>query len=291
MNSERHISTGEVIPRLCGSDPVASRPHVMMVLAHPDDETVGAAALLPLLTEGSFVYVTDGAPRDLRDAEAAGCRTREAYAVRRRGELYSGLESVGVPASAIEFLGHGDQEASVELARLSWRMEILLGEHVPDLVLTHPYEGGHPDHDATAFAVHSAVQRIRTRGGPVPVLGEFTSYHLREDRWEFGVFLPAPGNEVLTVHLTDEERRLKRRLMGCHESQQEVLRSIPIETERFRVAPDYDFSAPPHAGELLYERYRWGMTGAHWRETARAALAELEQTQRFGGWLPVTALN
>ena len=36
----------------------------------------------------------------------------------------------------------------------------------PDVVLTHPYEGGHSDHDSTAFAVHLAAGILRRDGRP-----------------------------------------------------------------------------------------------------------------------------
>jgi hypothetical protein len=45
--------------------------------------------------------------------------------------------------------------------------------------------------------------------------------------------------------------------------------------ERLRIAPDYDFRAPPHAGELHYETLGWGVSGAEWRRYAAAALTEL----------------
>ena len=35
---------------------------------------------------------------------------------------------------------------------------------------------------------------------------------------------------------------------------------FPIAIERFRPAPDYDFTQPPHEGRLFYENYDWGMT-------------------------------
>ena len=40
-------------------------------------------------------------------------------------------------------------------------------------VITHPYEGGHPDHDACAFAARAAVRHSANKAK----LMEFTSYH------------------------------------------------------------------------------------------------------------------
>jgi hypothetical protein len=77
------------------------------------------------------------------------------------------------------------------------------------------------------------------------------------------------------VALTSGQAELKRRLIACHRSQHGVLQHVPIDTERFRVAPRYDFKSPPHAGKLLYEHFPWGVTGTEWRNLARQAAASL----------------
>lgn len=294
MPSERQ--TTQVLARLLGIDD-GDPPRAMLVFAHPDDETVGATTLLPRLRDGVVVYVTDGAPRAPADAAAAGCATREDYAGLRHGELIGALDAAGVPLEHVVFLGCVDQETPRELVRLTLRIEVLLREHAPDIVLTHPYEGGHPDHDSTAFAVHTAVRRLEREGTPVPLVAEFASYHAADaiasraftDRlfgrrgarsgtapeWEYGAFLPAADRDVVEVVLRPDQAKLKQRLIGCHGSQRGVLRHVPVDTERFRVAPDHDFWLPPHAGRLLYEHLPWGVTGAEWRSLARHAAASL----------------
>ena len=51
----------------------------------------------------------------------------------------------------------------------------------------------------------------------------------------------------------------------------ETLAQFGLEAERFRVAPQYDFTAAPHEGRLHYEHYDWGMSGERFRELARQA--------------------
>jgi hypothetical protein len=41
-----------------------------------------------------------------------------------------------------------------------------------------------------------------------------------------------------------------------------------------RAAPSYDFSQPPHAGQLWYECLGWRMTGTKWRELAAEFLQD-----------------
>ena len=53
---------------------------MMLVVAHPDDETIGFGGHLRRLRRLTIVHVTDGAPRDLRDAGRCGFASADAYA-------------------------------------------------------------------------------------------------------------------------------------------------------------------------------------------------------------------
>jgi LmbE family N-acetylglucosaminyl deacetylase len=143
------------------------------------------------------------------------------------------------------------------------------------VVLTHPYEGGHTDHDATAFAARAACRLLRREGAEAPALMEFTSYfNLRGER-VYNRFLPFDGAPVTEVALTPDERDRKRRMFDCYHTQHGVLRDMPVRRERYRPAPRYDFGSAPHAGRLRYELYPQGMQGKRWRMLALDALREL----------------
>lgn len=269
-----------LLGRLCGSrdDDVSLAPSAVLVLAHPDDEVAGAGGRLPHLPGVTIVSVTDGAPRDMRDAAAAGFATREDYARARRAERAAALALAGIAApKQVRDFGIADQEASLSLADLAGRIADLLSTLRPEVVVTHPYEGGHPDHDAAAFAVHAATQLLQRRGIRPPAVLEQTSYHDRNGTMAVYEFLPgAHDAPVRTIELSAEERALKRRMLDCYTTQRRVLDAFPVGVERFRVAPRYGFTRAPHAGTLWYERFDWGMTGARWRDLAAAALAALE---------------
>jgi hypothetical protein len=74
------------------------------------------------------------------------------------------------------------------------------------------------------------------------------------------------------ARLSREERRRKEAIMGCFATQRDVLSAFPLEIESFRRAPSYDFTVPPHAGKLNYERFDWGMTRTLWRDRAARTL-------------------
>jgi LmbE family N-acetylglucosaminyl deacetylase len=207
------------------------------------------------------------------DAERAGCSSREDYARLRRDELLAALDVAGIAADRARPLNLVDQEASLEMAYLTMRLVDTLKEFRPSAILTHPYEGGHPDHDATAFAVHAACARVPAP----PTVFEFASYHAADQSEpviEVGEFLP-DGEEIDTVELSEESRNAKRRMIACFGSQEHMLRHWPIGIERFREAPAYDFTRPPHPGALYYEHFDWGVTGDRWRLLAEEALRTL----------------
>jgi hypothetical protein len=76
---------------------------------------------------------------------------------------------------------------------------------------------------------------------------------------------------------------VKREMFDHFTSQKALLKTFPIEVERFRQAPRYLFTVPPHDGELDYERLCKKMTGAEWRANAEKALQTLRTRRQFGG--------
>ncbi len=251
---------------------LTSRP-VAVIAAHPDDETVGAGGLLPRMRRATIVTVTDGAPRNPGDADRAGCASREEYARLRRDELLAALSLAGIPADRTRPLNLADQEASLEMAYLTMRLVDILRELRPTAVLTHAYEGGHPDHDATAFAVHAACARVAS---PPEVL-EFASYHAQSGCSSaicVGEFLPE-STRVTTLKLSATARQKKAEMVRQFGSQLHMLQHWPLDVERYRPAPVYDFMQPPHPGKLYYENFDWGVTGDRWRQLAEEALRTL----------------
>ena len=89
-------------------------------------------------------------------------------------------------------------------------------------------------------------------------------YRADGDGWAVQCFAPAPAAVETVLALGDRDRAMKRQMFAAHRTQAGALAFFDAETERFRIAPAYDFATLPNGGHLHYERHDWGMTGARW---------------------------
>jgi LmbE family N-acetylglucosaminyl deacetylase len=234
---------------------------VLVVAAHPDDEVIGASFVLTHAKDAYVLHVTDGAPADPGLWSPLAPPSRSGYAALRRAESLEALALAGLPSGRVHSLGFADQELCACLPALIARMRAAIATIAPDVVVVHPYEGGHPDHDATALAVHVAV------GAFGPPLVEMTSYHRRDGALRTGAFLPLP---IPVVERAAPPQ--KRAMLDRFASQAGVLAPFRAGRELYRRAPPYEFRLPPHPGTLHYETLGWPMTGARFRALAAEAL-------------------
>ena len=268
----------ELIDRFVEADGSPARQlTTLVVVAHPDDESIGAGARLNKLGNSWIVEITDGAPDDVECARRHGFDTPEEYAITRRRELENAMAIAGFPLDRLISLGFTDGEVTLRLAEVCLRLTDLIDSLKPDVVLTHPYEGGHTDHDATAFAVHLACGALRREGITPPAILELALYHARDGKKVVQQFLPheRADRDQRLVRLTAAERAIKKRIFDAFLTQKSVLDQFGVEFERFRPAPRYIFTAPPHAGQLNYERYGDANRGRTWREHAERVLRGL----------------
>lgn len=265
-------------------------PRLLCVFAHPDDETLALGGCLPRMEASRLLTVTDGAPKDGKDARDHGFASLELYREARRAELLTALRAAGLQETfAPRFpMSVADQEVGLHLAELvraiAWEIEAF----APEALVTHAYEGGHPDHDGCAFAVHAAVRWFAFRSGEqeLPII-EAPFYHAGKDlQFETGSFVDQEhGPEVVHVELTMAQQERKRAMLACFGSQQQTLGQFAVDRELFRAAPRHDFARRPHSGQLLYEAFSWGMDGDRFCALARAASEEL-----FGSAVLATAM-
>lgn len=227
----------------------------VVIVAHPGDETLACGALLPRLPDICIVHVTDGAPHTVTAAREHGFHHWADYARVRRKELERAAAAGGLRSPMLKTLGLPERSAALRLATLT---RALLGFIAgAELVLTHAFEGGDPDHDAIAFAVAAARSRMRGRG---PVVVDMPLYHRQ-------------GDGAARLRLTPDERSRKARMLAEFVSQQEMLMAFGVRDECYRVAPEQDFTHPPDV--VRYDGVDRGITGGQFAALARAARGEL----------------
>ena len=226
---------------------------VAIVVAHPDDETIGAGPLLALFDDLVLVHVTDGAPADNRDAAAHGFASGAGYAASRRAELLAALRAGRVACAHRRhaMLPIPDQTAAHRLPDLVAALAPMLADAAT--VLTHAFEGGHPDHDAVAFAV--------ARTGRPTI--EMAGYHAAPSGGlRTGCFLG--DHPSIAVSLGAEEIGRREAMLDRFVTQRDTLAPFRGAAGlRFRIRPAYDWTVPP-TPDIHYERHKWGLTAPDW---------------------------
>lgn len=272
MSAERSASLLSFLVE--GGEMCMSGRHTAVVLAHPGDETISCGAALARLDGATFVLVTDGAPRDERDANRRGFVDWDGYAAARWRELGTALAIAGIAVEDTFALAIPDRQAALQLVRTTRALLHIFRERRISVVITHAYEGGHPDHDAAAFAVHAAAELLGRTGHPLSII-EAPLYHQGASGIVRQRFAGTSDTPETIVALLPSQCQLKLRMAAAHATQRDVIAEFSLACERFRPAPAYDFSRLPNAGAIFHERCEWGIHSAMWSRLAQAAQREL----------------
>ncbi len=213
--------------------PTAERS-VLVVLAHPDDETFGMGGTIALYTQAGIpVTCAIGTRGEMgRNMGKPFFATRETLYQLRERELAAACAALGVPD--LRLLGCWDKTTEFQdPAALAARVGELLRELRPSLVCTsHPVHGGHPDHCATGAAAVAAVRALPAAERP-------RVHCLMGPQAAQSLGLPLIEVDIRPV------RALKEAAVHAHRTQSEAMlqRAKPEDierrflTERFAVYP------------------------------------------------------
>ena len=238
-------------------DPLATLlGRTLIIIAHPDDESVACAALLQSVREPHVLFCTDGSPLDPYFWGRYG--SRKAYSYLREKEASSALEAVGV--TNVEFLKTRsgipiiDQQLYQHLPEAVEAVSNVVTRIRPEALLTLAYEGGHPDHDSCNFITAQIAHDQHLPAWEMPIEPQFKKI---ERRWQT---FRSPTQPFFSLFLLAVVFVCKRRAHDAYASQGNFFR-IATADESFRPIPAYDYTRRPHEDVLNYESWQWTMTG------------------------------
>ena len=134
----------------------------VIVAPHPDDEVIGAAALIRALkrqaTRVAVVVVSDGAASHPPSVRWPARR----LVTTRRQESLRALRRLGVTAADVTFLGLPDGALAARAPRCRRALQRILAMHAPlDLIVGPAISDAHPDHRAVAAALRHVPGKAR----------------------------------------------------------------------------------------------------------------------------------
>ncbi len=181
---------------------------LVLVAAHPDDETLGLGATAAKLSDRGVtvqvVAVTDGEAAYPDDGDG-----RKDLAKCRRDELVAAAERLGLPRPI--FLRIPDGEVASHEKRLTARIGALLVGFGSGTWCAATWRGdGHPDHEATGRASAAASRDTGSR---------FVEYPIWMWHWATPDDPAVPWHRARRMVLTSDEMAIKTEAMQCFASQ------------------------------------------------------------------------
>lgn len=238
--------------------PLLSR--ALVLAAHPDDEVLGCGFYLQRLAKPIILMATDGAPQDSFFWQAYG--TRAAYAELRHREALAVAQMLNAD---LIWSGVTDMQLVERVHEVIEALAAAVYKFEPEVIITHAYEGGHPDHDACAFIAAQVGRDSRLPVWEMPLYHRTGGQHVRQN------FVDHFGGEWQTLP-TQIEIQTKLAMIAAYASQAEVLKDFDPHIERLRPQPPYDFMQPPHQGETNYEAWKWPVTARKICDTFKSTL-------------------
>lgn len=187
---------------------------LVVLAAHPDDETLGAGGLIAALASLGVAVDVIAATAGEASHPGSPTHTSAELARIRHTELHEAVARLA-PDAAVHFLGLPDGRLAEHRAELDAALAAIVGSDAESTVLAAPWRtDGHTDHDTAGLA---AAGLARTLGLPL------LEYPIWLWHWGTPEDIPA-GLRVLPL---DSSAPAKARAMAAHVSQVQPLSAAP----------------------------------------------------------------
>lgn len=194
----------------------SQRTRLLVVAPHPDDETLATGLLIQQVHaaggEVRVLLLTSGdnnpwPQRWLERRWRIGDDGRQRWGQRRQAEVVTALQSLGVPATALQSLLWPDLGVTDRLLHTPLEAVLVvaaaMAECQPSLIAFPALEDSHPDHSAA----HILVQLALLEQVKLPRL------------WTYLVHGAAPKGVSICIRGTEEQRFGKRTALSAHRTQ------------------------------------------------------------------------
>lgn len=188
---------------------------LVVLAAHPDDESLGAGGLLARAHRRGIVVDVVAATDGEASHPSSPSYSAAELASMRRAELRCAID-VLAPAATLHHLGLPDGGLAEHEEDLLTALVGLVGDGRRTLVVAPWRHDGHSDHDAAGRAAAATAARTGAH------LLEYPVWH-----WHWGEPATAPWEHFRVVHLDDAESAAKANAQGAHRSQVEPLSEQP----------------------------------------------------------------
>lgn len=253
-------------------------PTLLVVVAHPDDETFGCGSLLMHAAErGARTVVVCATRGEAGEVEQDVAVPAGGVGELREAELRDAAGALDV--AAVELLGFADSGltgdagpdtlAGAPVRAVEAAVRAALDRHSPDVVVTLDGSDGHRDHvrvrDVVTGLLAGTGTPVYLQCLPRSLMHAWVRHHAADEGKSAYVELPeigTPDEELTTVVDTSALLGRRQAAIALHRSQQSPFDGLPDDVQRtwlgrehlVRVNPPWD--GGPQETELL------GLTGA-----------------------------
>lgn len=269
----QHVLRNEALPTLSLPD---RRGRLVVLAAHPDDETLGVGGLMYELSANGWEVVLVCASDGEASHPSSPTHTPAQLAERRRHELSRAADLLA-PGSRVTHLGLPDGGLADHVETIVNECVAIVGTHGAQTVVCAPWRhDAHPDHEAVGRAAALVAHRTDAR------LIEYPIWF-----WHWGSAAEAPYG-LRRVDLPTRAQQAKAEAIRAHTSQVEALSPAdgdevlltPAFLEHFAQPCEYVVDAPPTPDSALDELHQenpdpWNVDSWYERRKRAITLAAL----------------